>query len=282
MVTSTVHTMNNEDLSKIYPIIDQDKCCGDALCVKDCIRRCISMNENNKAQYKAVNMECFQCGHCIAVCPKNAITFNGIDSNALVEGKADISSESIEHFIRMRRSIRDYKDDEVPHDEIIKSIETASYAPTGGNKQEVSWVLVSKDKMHELSEMCAHALGAANVDNIFQKNVFISLMRAFKKGRNLISYNAPHVVFTYAPSEARLGIIDSTIALSYLEFVFNNKGIGTCWVGYMSMAANFDDNINKFLGIPDGYSVTGAMLFGYPKLKYHRSVMRKNLSIHTL
>ncbi len=278
-----VHNLTNEEYLKIYPVIDQDKCCGDALCVNDCIRRCLVMDENNKAQYKAINMDCFQCGHCIAICPKNAISFAGVDSNELAQGKIELPTDKLEHAIRMRRSIRDFKESPIPHEDIEKAIETASYAPSGGNKQGVSWVLVSsKDKLHEVTGLCAKALAEYDSPNPAQKKVFQALNRAFQKGRNLISYNAPHVIFTHAPREMGMNVIDSTIAISYLELVLNSMGIGTCWVGYMSMAANFDTSINKYLGIPEENIVTGAILLGYPKLKFPRSVMRKNITLQTI
>ncbi|MCL6458994.1 MAG: 4Fe-4S dicluster domain-containing protein, partial [Gorillibacterium sp.] len=54
-------------------IVDEEKCTGCGQCVKDCFLADIELIEG-KARIH--NVSCMKCGHCIAVCPKNAVTTN--------------------------------------------------------------------------------------------------------------------------------------------------------------------------------------------------------------
>ena len=54
---------------------DRDKCIQCGLCADDCVAKCISMNQNNYPYMKDEN-RCLGCQHCLAICPKGAITFN--------------------------------------------------------------------------------------------------------------------------------------------------------------------------------------------------------------
>ena len=55
--------------------IDQNRCVGCGLCVKDCIAANIII-QNNKA---VIQRPCLECGHCAAVCPQQAVSLEDYD-----------------------------------------------------------------------------------------------------------------------------------------------------------------------------------------------------------
>ena len=58
------------------------------------------------------------------------------------------------NLIMKRRSIRNFKDQDIPEDIIEKLIDAANNAPTGGNIQPISVILVQEtDARKQLSEM---------------------------------------------------------------------------------------------------------------------------------
>jgi nitroreductase len=59
------------------------------------------------------------------------------------------------------------------------------------------------------------------------------------------------------------------IALTYLELAVTSFGLGACWAGYFSAAANMGPPMKKALGLPEEHNSFGAMMVGYPKYKYH-------------
>lgn len=89
--------------------VDKNKCIGCKLCVKDCIVRDIELLDG-KANIK--NISCFKCGHCIAVCPKNAVStddYNMDEVRGCNKEEFSIEAENLLNFIKVRRSIRSFK-----------------------------------------------------------------------------------------------------------------------------------------------------------------------------
>jgi len=56
--------------------INEEKCIGCSLCVKDCPGSCLYL-ENGKAHVRKFG--CIQCGHCYAICPQGAIRMTEYD-----------------------------------------------------------------------------------------------------------------------------------------------------------------------------------------------------------
>ena len=109
-IGKTYYGLMQEDASVV--IIDQSKCIQCELCVKDCVDGLI---RNKKGQMIGPK-ECLECGHCVAVCPKNAISIEGYDQETEIYSGdfANVGAEDFLNLIQMRRSIRQYKDRKVP------------------------------------------------------------------------------------------------------------------------------------------------------------------------
>ena len=54
-------------------------------------------------------------------------------------------------------------------------------------------------------------------------------------------------------------IVDTTIALEHIVLVAHDLGFGTCWIGAFN-----EDELKKFLKIPDKYKVVALIVVGYP------------------
>lgn len=124
--------------------IDQNKCIGCSKCVKDCFVNDISLIDG-KAEMK--NENCFKCGHCIAVCPVDAVStdeYNMDDIKEYNEKEFSISADKLLNFIKFRRSIRQFKKQKIEKIKILKIIEAARFTPTAGNQQDLSFTIVDK------------------------------------------------------------------------------------------------------------------------------------------
>jgi len=128
--------------------VDPKKCIGCTKCIDDCLVNDIIMVEE-KAQIK--NENCFKCGHCIAICPVNAVStseYNMSEVKEYNEEEFSIPADNLLNFIKFRRTIRQFKEKDVEENKIMKIIEAGRYTPTGSNQQDVSFTVV-KDKMDE-------------------------------------------------------------------------------------------------------------------------------------
>ena len=97
-------------------LVNKEKCVGCGLCARDCLRNTIFMRDG-KAEIDVSG--CIKCGHCIAVCPQDAVTLGSVenekwdsDESGPDRGNAP-DAEAFLDFLKFRRSIRQYKKQEI-------------------------------------------------------------------------------------------------------------------------------------------------------------------------
>lgn len=70
-----------------------------------------------------------------------------------------------------------------------------------------------------------------------------------------------------------MAVADGAIALTFAELAAVSYGLGTCWAGFVMMAAR-SEAAAAALRLPAGHKLLGAMMIGYPKVNYHRIPLR--------
>ena len=147
--------------------VDTSKCIGCTLCMQDCIVSDIEMLDG-KAHIK--NESCMECGHCIAICPKEAVSDSDYDMSKIQEynkDSFDIDSDRLLNFIKFRRSTRLFQNRDVEDEKLEKIIEAGRFTQTGSNLQNVSYVVV-KDKIQELRKIVLETLKSLG-ENLLNK-----------------------------------------------------------------------------------------------------------------
>jgi len=265
--------------------VNKKTCAGDGKCVEVCPMHILKMNAERVPEFVPGGGEaCINCGHCFAFCPKGSIKLSTMDvKDAMRLDYAKLpNAEQLELLLKGRRSIRRYKDEPVNKETIEKLLDIARYAPSGINRQPVSWaVLMGKDKVHELGGLMAEwteeLLEAKNQMAISFR--FDRLLEAWKKGTDLICRDAPCMVFAYGVKDDAMVPQSCIIAATYLELAAFGLGLGACWAGYVNMAINMSDKIRKFTGISSHATVGAVMMIGYSKYRYSRIPMRNPAKI---
>ncbi|MFX1339636.1 MAG: nitroreductase family protein [Promethearchaeota archaeon] len=267
--------------------IDQEKCTKCTLCAQECVRGYFIVKKSGDVIFNEEAILCNLCGHCIAVCPENAIlvqkiddieTFAGIDSPETI-----VNYDQIFHLIRAKRSIRRYKNKKVPKDLIEKVFEAMRYAPSASNARSWRYLILSDpEKMKRISDEI--------IKTNYQYMGFQSgeqALQYFKSiGREPIFHNAPHAIILYyrtiEKNTTMIGLRanDAGIALTYGMLAAESLGLGTCWIGMVQGAIASNREILKILGIK-GF-VLGAFILGFPAVKYRRTVPRAPLKIKGL
>jgi nitroreductase/NAD-dependent dihydropyrimidine dehydrogenase PreA subunit len=247
-------------------IVDESKCKQDGICAKECPMAIIRLQdkENYPELIAGGEQVCIQCGHCVAVCPHGAFshTMVPLESCQPIREELFISEEQAVQFLRSRRSIRAFfKDRPLEKETIKKLIEIARYAPTGGNSQMVEWTVFT-DKA-KIKEQPAYA------------PYLPMIVAAWDAGHDMLLRNAPAMVVASAPKQDPNGLVDVTLALSYLELAAITKGLGTCWAGLVQGAMLSSPQMKKEMGIPEGHPHHYPIMLGYPKPKYFRLPERK-------
>jgi len=161
---------------------------------------------------------------------------------------------------------------------IRKLIETARYAPTASNAQVLEWLVFNDpakikefagqtvDWMRAVLQKNSHSPGASYLPLI---------VAAWDAGHDAVLRGAPVLVVASAPKEAGSGMVDISLALSYLELAATTFGLGTCWAGLLQGALQASSSLKEAIGIPAGHTHHYPMMLGYPKVKYFRLPERK-------
>ena len=124
--------------------VNKDLCIGCELCKNDCPVNNIII-ENKKSVIK--NQDCLMCGHCVAICPKEAITLTGFDEPPIeLTNKPILDQDELLMAIKSRRSIRKFKDKEVSSEIVNQIIEAGRYTPSAKNSQDVSYIVLDNKK----------------------------------------------------------------------------------------------------------------------------------------
>jgi nitroreductase len=222
---------------------------------------------------------CSRCGHCVAVCPQGALSHTAMTPKQCppIQRGWLLDQERVEHFLRSRRSIRNYKNKKVDRELLTKLIDIARFGPTGGNSQPVQWrVIYDTEEVRLLTERIfdwlSHSMNDPKEESLAKK--FNHTLASWERGEDSISRGAPHLIVTHAHKDSPGALSACTIALTYLELAAPSLGLGACWSGFLHESSKVWGPIQKALRLPEEHECFGAMMIGYPKYNYQRLPLR--------
>jgi len=264
--------------------IDNEKCVSCGLCVNDCISANIEIMGTNACVKRD---SCLLCGHCIAICPQNAVTMDEYPMADVKEyNKNDftIEPERLLDFIKFRRSVRQFTTEPIEEEKLLKIIEAGRFTATGSNRQDVNYIVVRENlpklrrlALEKLSEITLQQAGQnPALANFAQRwtNMFESDKELPGKNDRLF-YNAPVVLLLVSDSP-----VDAALAASNMELMAVALGLGIFYCGFFVRAAQGDENISNLLGLGEAQEVRICLVLGNPDVTYLRTVPRKSAIIN--
>lgn len=291
--------------------IDQKKCIDCYKCVKVCPSKLYSLStyeEEKKAKVLFSNPHslCVRCGHCLAICPTEAILYEDADQCFEIEGTTNleeiVSYEDLLKILRMRRSIRIFKNEKVPKEKIEAILEAVRYAPSASNSQGWRYViLTNKEEIQYLSKetskffkitrkilplkyLVAPFLSGRTRRRALDPRSKIQLdnnLERIKQGEDIIFFNAPCVIILYSRKySSGLSANDAGIALTHGMLAAQSLGLGTCWIGFAQRRLQNKNKLRKRYGIPKGFQVWGVLVVGEPAIEYQRGPPRRSLRVN--
>lgn len=253
---------------------------------------------------------CIGCGHCMAICPQEAIRISGRcltpdDLLTLPDKHENASYEGVLTLLQHRRSIREFKAVPVEKELIDKVIKAAQTSPMGLPPSDVNLlVFESQAKVRQFAEdFCDYLTGI----KWLVSGWFLALMRPFwgktndelfrgfvrptihlfldnmKKGINLVNYDAPVAMYFYGSPYADPA--DPIVAATYAMIAAESLGLGTCMLGAVHPLIQNGKAAQKFrqkYGIRYKSREGLFVIMGYPKLEYQKGIRRSFASIDTV
>ena len=140
-----------------------------------------------------------------------------------------------------RKSVRAFKDKDVPEEMISRLLEAARLAPSASNRQEWRFIVVRDPATRK--QLSKAAMGQKFVGE------------------------APVVLACCAETDGHVMAcgqlcypINVAIAIDHITLCATADGLGTCWIGA------FDESqVKEILGLPPQIRVIGLLPVGYPK-----------------
>ena len=144
-----------------------------------------------------------------------------------------------------RRSVRKYKDTQVPDDLLDKVLEAGLYAPTGMNRQNVIMVAVrDQETRDQLMKMNAAVMGSQN-------DPF---------------YGAPCVIVVLGDPEVYPVVENGSLVLGNLMNAAHALGLGSCWIHRAKQMFETEEGkaLLRTWGLKESLVGIGNCILGYP------------------
>lgn len=257
--------------------IDKSKCTNCLTCVVVCPMGVIRSNNQNGTITMEIyqDAQCSNCGHCYSYCPEGAILIDYPEAKPYAGPfpHDEIIPDQIRYYLSNRRSVRKFKKIPVDRNTLDELVEIARFAPTGVNAQNIQWIIIFNTfKLHKLFKIIFDwAETQMKQDGTNPQLAFLRKAgESWANGIDLICRNAPHLALAIAPDNVLTGPTDAVIATTYMEVAAPAYDVGTCWAGYFQKIAAQCKELRDELRIPEGYSVYGALMIGYPEYKQYR------------
>jgi nitroreductase len=152
-----------------------------------------------------------------------------------------LTQEQVEQFLRSRRIIRNFKSQPVERHKLEKLLEIACFAPSAKNSQPWYWTVVEDPAdVRRFAEMVIDWM--RNIIAQFPEQAEVRglprVVAAWDAGQERICQGAPHIIVVHGDKEYGFGAEDGA------------------------------------LGLPAEHRAFGAVMVGYPQLRYQRLPLR--------
>lgn len=174
------------------------------------------------------------------------------------------SNNDILQCIKERRSTRSYREEQIPPEQLDILLESAIWAPSGGNNQ--SWLFTAiqnKEMLLHLNELVREGFRRYVPDDDYPGK-HAAKTASQKEGYNFF-YHAPTVIIASNRPNYENAMADCALALENIFLAAQSLGLGTCYLNQLHWLRN-DVNIRDFLfelGIPKEHTICSATSVGF-------------------
>lgn len=257
--------------------INPEKCIRCGLCVQSCPVVLIKQDNEERPVIKTADKDnCILCGHCTAVCPNDALAHSLLPRPDFLQAPPkEIGADALKDLLISRRSVRIYKKDPVPREQLEQLLQVCAHAPSASNSQKTAYSVITTEKtLDRVRELTLDWLRRNRSGSFYSK--------AADEGNDVILRGGTCLVVALSPKDYAWNITDSTIALTYMELYAASMDLGVCWAGLVTIAAQNTPELSRVMGVPEDGIAAGALILGRSKQKHFLVPPRKNAAVNWL
>ena len=280
-------------------LVDLDTCLGDGLCAEVCPEDVLEMVDEKAATVESRAESCILCGQCVAVCPTESLQMPKLPMEDFRKlGKRPFGYDEFFEFLRLRRSVRVFKDLPVEREMIEKILTAAATAPMGFPPHTTEVVVI--DRREELDFLLTELV--KDYDSMVNgfSNPLIRTMIRLSAGVEDFGVLKNHIVDVarYANEEYRRDGVDRYMYRAPVLMMFHGNrwtmsyqenahlvchhsmlaavtlGLGTTIIGLIPPIVDRSKALRKRYGIPKDNKVLTSLILGFPKYKYRQGIRR--------
>lgn len=155
--------------------------------------------------------------------------------------------------IKTRRSIRTYKEEQIPQEVISEVVELARFAPSWKNSQIARYYVVQSAELKQHIAENGMMGFAFNTKTLTKAPALVVVAYVEKRS----GYERDGSFST--PKEDRWEMFDAGIATQTFCLAAHEKGLGTCIMGIFDEA-----KIAEAIQLPEGQKIGAVVAIGYP------------------
>jgi len=159
----------------------------------------------------------------------------------------------VHEAIRIRYSVRDYRNDPIPEESLERVLEAARLAPSGSNRQDWRFIVVKDEaRKKRLAEAANNQMWIASAPVVI----------------GAVATDPEPIMTCGHPRYA----VDLAIAVDHMTLAAVQEGLGTCWIGAFSQ-----ERVRDILGADKSCMVLTILPLGYPAAGSGGAKSRKRL-----
>ena len=267
-------------------LVDLESCRGDGICVDICPENVLEILDGKAATVQSREDHCILCGQCVAVCPTEALEMPKLPMEDFEElPRLPFGYDEYLDFLKLRRSVRVFKDRPVEQALAEKILAAAATAPMGMPPHSTEVVVL--DQREELdSLLTALVKDYASLVRAFSnpvgrmlKEYVVDLARYaneayHRDGTDRYMYRAPMLMLFHGNRWAMSYEENAHLVCHHAMLAALSLGLGTTIIGLIPPIVDRSKVLRQRYGIPKENKVMTSLILGHPKYKYKKSIHR--------
>jgi nitroreductase len=235
---------------------------------------------------------CSTCTQCVAICPQQALSWNGAPPEAYDRDRLPTPAQ-IDELLKERRTIRRFKETKIARPLVEEIVSYGIYAPT--NNYHLRAIVVDEEAVIEALDQIAVRFSARILNLFYKPRVLFALLsrlwpnpdyrlnkpklEAVTARGYTFDHNVSAMVFIVGDKKTPLSEASAHYALYNMVLYAQTKGVGSCLWGPGQIFLTRTREARGRLGLERHERVYGTLLLGYPAVKFSNKVTGKALPI---